>query len=155
MGGKMTSDLTIKLAYELIEEAKIDLQAARELLKQKFFHKVVFESQQCVEKAMKASLACEGLTQVFEHDVAALFAAEVITHAPQSWVEELRNVFRETSWLMEQYTATRYPAIRARTVVSPRKSYKEDEAKDAIKNAESALNTIEKYIQQVASKRNQ
>jgi HEPN domain-containing protein len=102
---------------------------------------------------MKASLAYEGLTQVYEHDVAALFAAEVITHAPQNWVEQLRNVFRETSWLMEQYTATRYPAIRARTVVSPRKSYKEDEAKDAIKTAESALNTIEKYIQQVTSKK--
>jgi HEPN domain-containing protein len=153
MGGKMTSDLTLKLAYELIEEAKVDLQAARELLKQKFFHKVVFESQQCVEKAMKATLACEGLTQVYEHDLGALFAAEVITHAPQDWVEELRNVFRETSWLMEQYTASRYPAIRARTVVSPRKSYKEDDAKDAIKTAEFALNTIEKYIQQVLSKR--
>ncbi|MBS7249288.1 MAG: HEPN domain-containing protein [Candidatus Freyarchaeota archaeon] len=150
----MTSDLAIKLAYELIEEAKVDLQAARELLKQKFFHKAVFESQQCVEKAMKATLACEGLTQVYEHDVGALFAAEVITHAPQDWVEELRNVFRETAWLMEQYTATRYPAIKARTVVSPRKSYREDEAKDAIKTAESALNAIEKYIQQVVGKRN-
>nr|MDO8082974.1 HEPN domain-containing protein [Candidatus Freyarchaeota archaeon] len=151
----MTSDLTIKLAYELIEEAKIDLQAAKELLKQKFFHKVVFEAQQCVEKIMKAALAYEGLAQIFEHDVAALFASEVISRAPQEWVEELRNIFRETSWLMEQYTATRYPIIRARTVVSPRKSYKENEAKDAIQHAETALNLIEKYIKQMASGSNQ
>ncbi len=145
----MTSDMTKKLANELIEEAKVDLQVARELLKKGFFHKVVFEAQQCVEKAMKAALAYEGLTQVFVHDVSALFAAEVISRAPQSWVEELRNVFRETSWLMEQYTATRYPAIRARTVVSPRKSYSKDDAKDAIEHAEKALNTIERYIHQM------
>ena len=32
----MTSDLTKKLAYELIEEAKVDLQVARESLKRGF-----------------------------------------------------------------------------------------------------------------------
>jgi HEPN domain-containing protein len=150
----MTSDLTIKLAYELIEEARVDLQAASKLLERKFFHNVVFEAQQCVEKVMNAAIAYGGLAQIFEQDVESLFVSEVISRAPQEWVEELRNIFLETSWLMEQFTATRYPVIRARAVVSPRKLYKEDEAKDAIQHAEAALNLIEKYIKQAASGRN-
>jgi len=140
----MTSDLAFQFARELIEEAKVDLESARANLRDKRFHKTVFESQQCVEKLMKAALACEGLTQIYEHDVSGLFASEVVSRAEQA--EDLREVFRRTMWLFEHYALSRYPIVRGKKIRVPRSEYDEDDGLQAIKEAEYALKVIEPYL---------
>ncbi|MHA1650401.1 MAG: HEPN domain-containing protein [Candidatus Helarchaeota archaeon] len=57
----MTSGLLKDFAIKLIQEAESDLDSAKSQLKESRFHKCVYESQQCVEKLMKAALALEGL----------------------------------------------------------------------------------------------
>jgi len=142
----MTSELALRMAKELLEEAKVDVEAARSHLKEKRYHKAVFEAQQCVEKLMKAALSCEGLTQIYEHDVSGLFASEVISRAEAPEAEELREVFRRTIWLFEHYTLARYPIIRGKRIRTPRREYKEGDASQALQDAEYALGLIEPYL---------
>ncbi len=52
----MTSGLLKDFAIKLIQEAESELDSAKSQLKEFRFHKCVFESQQCVEKLMKATL---------------------------------------------------------------------------------------------------
>jgi len=94
---------------------------------------------------MKAALACEGLTQIYEHDVSGLFASEVISRAGNT-AEGLREVFRRTIWLSEHYALSRYPIVRGKRIRVPRKTYKEDDAVQAIRDGEYALNMIEDYL---------
>ena len=109
----LTSDLVKDFAIKLIQEAESDLESARTQLKESRFHKTVFEAQQCVEKMMKDALALEGLTQVYDHDPSGLFASEIITRAENSFLEELREVIRDTDWLMDQYPYVRYARLRS------------------------------------------
>jgi len=142
----MTSELTLQMAKELLEEAKVDLESARSHTREKRYHKAVFEAQQCVEKLMKATLSCEGLTQIYEHDISGLFASEVISRAEATEAEDLREVFRRTIWLFEHYALSRYPIIRGKRIRTPRKEYKEGDALQAIQDAEYALGVIEPYL---------
>ena len=142
----MTSELTLQMARELIEEAKVDLESARSHVREKRYHKAVFEAQQCVEKLMKAALSCEGLTQIYARDVSGLFASEVISRAEPTEAEDLREVFRRTLWLFEHYTLSRYPIIRGKRIRTPRKEYKENDALQALGEAEYTLDVIEPYL---------
>jgi len=144
----MTSDLVFQFARELIEEAKVDLESARANFRDGRYHKTIFESQQCVEKLMKAALACEGLTQIYEHDVSGLFASEVISRAEQTKAEDLREVFRRTMWLFEHYALSRYPIVRGKKIRAPRREYDEDDGLQAIQEAEYALKVIEQYLRE-------
>jgi HEPN domain-containing protein len=142
----MTSDLAFQFAHELIEEAKVDIESSRTHLREGRYHKTIFESQQCVEKLMKAALACEGLTQIYEHDVSGLFASEVVSRAEQTEAEDLREVFRRTMWLFEHYALSRYPIVRGKKIRVPRKEYDKDDGLQAIQEAEYALKIIEQYL---------
>ena len=111
--------------------------------------------QQCVELAMKAALTMHGVAFILEHDVFPYFASEVITSAPNDWVERLREVLRSTSWLFEHYTLARYPVIRGRRAVirgrrvwCPSREYRVDQAEEAIRSSERALTTIREYLRE-------
>lgn len=145
----MVSELTKDLAKALLEEAGQDLASAREHQEARRWHKAVSEGQQCVEKAMKAALACEGLTHIVEHDPSSFFAVEVVMKAPQDWADRLRAVLRSTPWLMDQYTTARYARIAARRVVTPLRSYKEEDAEAAIETACTAYDEIKAYAESV------
>ena len=145
----MVTKLNIELAKALLEEAKLDLESAKTHIQYKRWHKAVFDAQQCVEKAMKAALACEGITYISDHDPSGFFAVDVVMRAPESWVESLREVLHETAWLMDQYSVARYARIRARRVVTPLKLYKKEDAEEAVRIAEKTLFTIEKFLKEV------
>ena len=143
----LTSKLLGDFAVKLIEEAESDLASARTQLKESRFHKSVFEAQQCVEKMMKAALALEGLTQVYDHDPSGLFASEIMTRADNDFLEELREVIRESDWLMDQYPFVRYARLRSQRVISPLDRYEQTDAEDAVKIAEKAARIIKNFIQ--------
>ena len=145
----MVSELTKELAKALLEEAGGDLASAGEHRVARRWHKAVFEAQQCVEKAMNAALACEGLTHIADHDPSSFFAVEVVMKAPQEWAERLRSVLRSTPWLMAQYSAARYARITARRVVTPLRSYREEDAEAAVKAAKEAYDAIRGYVESV------
>ncbi|MHA1264609.1 MAG: HEPN domain-containing protein [Candidatus Helarchaeota archaeon] len=142
----MTSDLLKDFALKLIQEAESGFESAKTQLRESRFHKCVFESQQCVEKLMKAALALEGLTQVFDHDPSALFASEIMTRANNEYLEQLRKMLRETDWLMDQYPFVRYARLRSQRVVSPLDRYEEKHARSSIQIAENAIKIIKNFL---------
>ncbi|MEM2135488.1 MAG: HEPN domain-containing protein [Candidatus Jordarchaeaceae archaeon] len=115
----MVSGITRELAKALLREAEIDLESAKTHLREKRYHKAVLEAQQTAEKAMKAALACEGVTQIAEHDPSAFFAPDIIMTAPEGWVEPLREMLHDVAWLMDQYYLARYPKVKTRRVITP------------------------------------
>jgi len=142
----LTSKLLGEFAIKLIEEAESDLASAKTQIKESRFHKSVFESQQCVEKMMKAALALEGLTQVYDHDPSGLFASEIMTRADDDFLEELREIIRESDWLMDQYPFVRYARLRSQRVISPLDRYELTDAEEAVKIAEKAVSTIKNFL---------
>ncbi|MHA1208497.1 MAG: HEPN domain-containing protein [Candidatus Freyarchaeota archaeon] len=144
----MVSGITRELAKALLREAEIDLESAKTHQREKRYHKAVLEAQQTVEKAMKAALACEGITQIAEHDPSAFFASDVVMSAPEEWVTPLREVLHDVAWLMDQYYLTRYPKVRARRVITPMDLYSEKDAVEAVSAAEKTLKTITQFIKE-------
>ncbi|MHA1311290.1 MAG: HEPN domain-containing protein [Candidatus Helarchaeota archaeon] len=142
----MTSELLKDFAIKLVKEAESDLKSAEMQLRESRFHKAVFDSQQCVEKIMKSALALEGLTQIYDHDPTSLFISEIITRVNNDTINELREMIKETDWLMEQYSFTRYVRLRSRRVISPLEFYKKRDAEQAIQIAKNAMTTIKKLL---------
>jgi len=131
-----------------LEEAAISLQAAEDDLKAGRYSRAVFNSQQCIELAMKAALTMHGIIQLLEHDVMPYFASEVVTRVSNKWVEAFREMVRETSWLFEHYTLSRYPMVRGRRIWRPSREYTRQQAEEAINSAKKALETITKYLKE-------
>ncbi len=144
----MGSGLNLELAKAQIEEAKVFLESAKDDFKAERYARAIFNSQQCVELAMKSALTMHGVVLVLEHDVSPYFASEVITSASSNWVEPLKEVLRETYWLFEHYTLARYPVVRGRRIWRPSKEYRREQAEEAIKSAEKALLVISKYLKE-------
>jgi HEPN domain-containing protein len=144
----MVSGITRELAKALLREAEIDLESAKNHIREKRYHKAVFDAQQAAEKAMKAALACEGITQIAEHDPSAFFASDIIVNAPEKWVNPLKEVLHDVAWLMDQYYFARYPKVRARRVVTPMDSYSERDAEEAVSTAGKTIKTISEFIKE-------
>ena len=142
------SSISDELAESQLEEATISIQAAEDDLKAGRYSRAVFDSQQCIELAMKASLTMHGVIQLLEHDVMPYFASEVITRVSNKWVEAFREIVRETSWLFEHYTLSRYPMVRGRRIWRPSREYTRQQAEEAINSAKKALEIITKYLKE-------
>jgi len=144
----LTSDLLKEFAIKLIEEAECDYQSAKNQLENSRYHKCIFEAQQASEKMMKASLALEGLTQVYDHDPRSLFASEVMIGADNKYLDLLREIIRDTDWLMIQYPYVRYARLRSHQVLSPLDRYEKKHAKKAIKIAEKTIRIIKEFLKE-------
>lgn len=144
----MVSGITHELAKALLREAEIDLESAKTHLREKRYHKVVLDAQQTAEKAMKAALACEGVTQIAEHDPSAFFASDIIVIAPEKWVNPLREMLHDVAWLMDQYYLSRYPKVKARRVITPMDLYSERDAEEAVSTAEKTLKIVSEFIKE-------
>jgi len=142
------SSIGHELAESQLEEATISLQAAEDDLKAGRYSRAVFNSQQCIELAMKAALTMHGIIQLLEHDVMPYFASEVVTRVSNKWVEAFREMVRETSWLFEHYTLSRYPMVRGRRIWRPSREYTRQQAEEAINSAKKALEIITKYLKE-------
>jgi HEPN domain-containing protein len=135
-------------AKALLREAGIDLESAKTHLREKRYHKAVLEAQQTAEKAMKAALACEGVTQIAERDPSAFFASDIIVTAPEKWVKPLREMLQDLAWLMDQYHLARYPKVKAGRVVTPMDLYSEKDAEEAVDIAEKTLETVSEFLKE-------
>jgi len=131
-----------------LEEAAISIQAAEDDLKAERYSRAVFNSQQCVELAMKAALTMHGIIQLLAHDVMPYFASEVVTSVSNKWVKSFREIIREASWLFEHYTLSRYPMVRGRRIWCPSREYTRQQAEEAINAAKKALEVITKYLKE-------
>ena len=81
--------------------AREDLQVAEVVLKEEVFNQTCFHAQQCVEKALKGTLARQGQTPPRTHAIADLL--ELI---PADLLGDLRDDLRG---LDDYYIPTRYP----------------------------------------------
>jgi len=142
------SSIGRELAESQLDEANISLQAAADDLRAGRYSRAVFNSQQCLELAMKAALTMHGIIQLLEHDVMPYFASEVVTRASNEWVEPFREIIRETSWLFEHYTLSRYPTVRGRRIWRPSREYTRQQAEEAIDSAKKAFQTITRYLKE-------
>jgi len=142
------SSISRELAESQLEEAAISLQAAEDDLKAGRYSKVVFNSQQCLELAMKAALTMHGILQLLEHDVMPYFASEVVTRVSNEWVEAFREIIRGTGWLFEHYTLSRCPMVKERRIWRPSNEYTRQQAEAAISSAKNAAEVITEYLKQ-------
>jgi len=142
------SSIGHELAESQLEEAAIAVQAAEDDLKAARYARAVFNSQQCLELAMKAALTMHGIIQLLEHDVMPYFASEVVTRVSNERVEAFRGMVRETSWLFEHYTLSRYPMVRGRRIWRPSREYTRQQAEEAISSAKKALEIITRYLKE-------
>lgn len=142
------SSLSSDLAKSQLEEARVSLEAARDDLKAGRYARAVFDAQQCVELAMKATLTMYGISQLIAHDVVPYFASEVVTRVPEEWVESFREIVRTTAWLFEHYTLTRYPMIRGRKIWRPSKEYRREQGEEAIECSEKAMEVITRFLRE-------
>lgn len=108
----------------------------------------MFDAQQCVELAMKATHTMYGISQLIAHDVVPYFASEEVTRVPEEWVESLREIVRTTAWLFEHYTLTRYPMIRGRKIWRPSKEYRREQGEEAIECGEKAMEVITRFLRE-------
>ena len=97
---------------------------------------------------MKAALTMHGIIQLLAHDVMPYFASEVVTSVSNKWVKSFREIIRETSWLFEHYTLSRYPMVRGRRIWRPSREYTRQQAEEAINAAKKALEIITKYLKE-------
>lgn len=144
----MVSGITREIAKALLREAEIDMESAKTHSREKRYHKAVLDAQQAAEKVMKAALACEGITQLAEHDPSAFFASDIIVNSPEKWVRPLRDVLHDVAWLLDQYQFARYPKVRARRVISPMDLYSENDAEEAVRTAEKTLKIVSEFIKE-------
>ena len=91
------SSIGHELAESQLEEATISLQAAEDDLKAGRYSRAVFNSQQCIELAMKAALTMHGILQLLEHDVMPYFASEVVTRVSNKNMAPLKGIHTSTS----------------------------------------------------------
>ena len=137
-------DPDAKEARRWIKQAREDLRAAELCLsaERPLFYMTCFQSQQVVEKALKAALysTC-GLAdeQLKSHDVIAL----------ASEVERLRgcpsDVYHFAVMVRNYYIPTRYPNQHPRPVV-PADVYKLDDANTALQAAQTVLEMLQRFI---------
>ena len=133
-----------KEARRWIKQAREDLRAAELCLsaERPLFYMTCFQSQQVVEKALKAALysTC-GLAdeQLKSHDVIAL----------ASEVQRLRgspsDVYHFAVMVRNYYIPTRYPNQHPRSVV-PADAYKLDDASTALQAAQIVLEMLQRFI---------
>jgi HEPN domain-containing protein len=106
----------------------------------------VFLSQQCGEKAAKATLALKNI-EIREHIVSGYVASQLVSFAPEKWEESLREVVRMLVALEEHSIKPRYPFVTASRIWDPEKGYDREAAEAAIAKAQSILGLLENFSQ--------
>jgi HEPN domain-containing protein len=113
-----------------MEQAKADLEYARESMSLGHFNWVCFVAQQAAEKAAKARHLQEG-TVVWGHSVRELLEAFPAEGAPS---QDIREAGRS---LDRHYVPSRYP--NAHPSGAPRQQYTEADARQAVADAEKVV----------------
>lgn len=132
--------MTMERSADWMDEAEGDLEHARSDLGGKYYNWACFSAQQAAEKAVKA---------VFQK-----LGAEAWGHSVADLLIELGNKFRVSRQLIDTaieldkaYIPTRYP--NALPSGSPRRRYTLNEAKRAIRHAETIVNFCKGLLSQI------
>lgn len=134
----------VNLAALYFKKAHADLASAKHLSSVGQYANAVFLAQQCGEKAAKATLALKNM-EIREHIVSGYLASQVLSFAPETWEEKLREVVRMLVALEEHSIKPRYPFVTAARIWDPEKGYDRQAAEEAIEKAQSILGLLEKF----------
>ena len=128
-----------KEAKRWIQQSKADLSVAKFLCNESY-SQVCYLSQQCVEKCLKGVLyaKCGIPWQVLRtHDIQRL--ASSVRH-----LEGVPGEIDRCGTVAYYYLSTRYPDNQPKYRV-PAEQFSEDQAKDALKDAETVFTALEKF----------
>lgn len=135
-------DLYRDFALAFWKTARDDLGRAEDAMQERAYSYVVFHSQQCVEKVVKALLE---MKEIFsrDHDISDLFTLYILK--PEN-VDNQRKVFYNIldslEWFKGKWSASRYPFIKGGKVVTPSEDFTEIEASLALSRATSVFREI-------------
>ncbi len=121
------------------EDAKYDLDTAKDNLKMGRYNWACFQSQQAAEKALKAILIKYGKRAILTHSI-----RELIRECKR-YIPEIEKFEKESYFLDAVYIASRYP----NGIISdlpPSKYFTKEDAELCIKLSESILREVEKYL---------
>ncbi len=128
-----------KITIKWLKQAEADLKAARDSLNDENYEWSCFQSQQSVEKALKAYLYEKGYTSIITHSLKELLKE-------CSRIESSFNTFsREVKELDMLYIPTRYPNGIPGDL-APTEFYEREDAQKCISSAESILNTAKNFL---------
>ncbi len=141
-----SSENRLNLAKLYFKKARADLESAKHLNSIGHYANAVFLAQQCGEKAAKATLALKNI-EIREHIVSGYLASQVVSFAPETWEERLRDIVRMLVALEEHSIRPRYPFVTASRIWDPEKGYDREAAESAIAKAQSILRQLEEFSQ--------
>lgn len=130
-------------ARAFLIEAKNDFDRAKKAFNENDFPHAVFNSQQCVEKAVKAMIEAKR-EYVYNHGprLASIF----IRIFEDEWIDDYDEIVNIIGWFSEYYTRARYPFMFKGKVVMPSEYINREIAEESIRKAEKVLEIAENYL---------
>jgi HEPN domain-containing protein len=132
-------------AEDWIDDAKRDLEAAKNIFKTKIFDKGITHCQQVAEKAVKSVLICIGEFEK-SHFVGNILKKELDKQDFDNWNEKLYELACISEALEPEIIFSRYIGKRDGKPWIPKLGYDENMAKEALENAKKALEIAEGFV---------
>ena len=146
MGNEESSKKFRNFAIAFLKEAKEDIATAKDLLERKRYSRVVYFSQQCVEKSIKSLLEMEKIF-VAKHDLSTFFIKFIYNNKEYSgFKKELERILETIDYFEGEWSRTRYPKEKEGRVITPTETYEFEDATDSIEKAEEVLSYIIKML---------
>ena len=130
-------------ARAFLIEAKNDFDRANKAFNENDFPYAVFNSQQCVEKAVKAMIEAKR-EYVYNHG--SRLASIFIRVFGDEWIDDYDEIVNIIGWFSEYYTKARYPFMFKGKVVTPSEYINREIAEESIRKAEKVLKIAENYL---------
>ncbi len=140
-GGKFRN-----FAVAFLKEAKEDLESGEDLFENKRYSRVVFFSQQSVEKSVKALLEMEKIF-IAEHDLSIFFVKFILNNKRyQDFKKEVNEILENLYYFEGEAGKTRYPKEKGGKVIIPSEIYKLEDARRAIDKANEVYALIKQIL---------
>ena len=134
--------------YEALNlEAKTDLDAAKVLLEKGIYSRSIKHSQEAAEKIIKAVLSKMGHGTIITHYISEPLVNHILPNANKKWKEKLKNILDKLIWLEDKTGRLRYPRKIRGKVVTPSKSFKKEDAIEALKYAEEVIEDMSNFLE--------
>ena len=135
-----------RFALAFLKEAKEDLEIAKDLLEDKRYSRVVYFSQQCIEKSVKALLEMERIF-VAEHDLSTFFVKFIYNNKEYfSFKKELNTILEALDYFEGEWSKTRYPREKEGKVITPSELYKIEDASNSIEKVNKTFDLIKQIL---------
>lgn len=144
---------TYQMAKAYINDARLSLEEAKYAYNNKAYHRVVRRSQECVELSLKGILRLLGV-EYKNHDISeALIEAKNHVKIPSWLIEKLEILQSASQKLAQQRGLSFYGDEKA--LSPPENLYTIEDAEEAIKLAETTLQTAERLLKEYSPTNNQ